>query len=99
MPIFAGFISLQASALFCLGMIAGYLVAQYFSDKADSIEIPIGKYKIHLHHWLIALVGLVIVFLTNVQNVLPSFFLGLGGGSLFHGIYCYTDWYRIFKRV
>ncbi len=99
LPIFVGFVSLEISIFFCFGMIAGYLVASYFEGKIGSFEIPIGRrYKIHLHHWILAFLGLTIIFLTNAQNFFPSFALGFGGGFLFQGIYCYSDWYRILKR-
>ena len=99
LPIFTGFVSLQISTLFLFGMVIGYLVTDFFAERADSIKIRVGKYRIHLHHWMFALSGLAVVFLANIQHLFPPFILGLGGGCLFHGIYCYNDWHRILKKV
>src|SRR3989344_5899958 len=99
LPIVVGFVSLEISISFCLGLIAGYLIANYFGDKVGSFEIPISRrYKIHLHHWILAFLVLAVVFLTNTHDFFPAFVWGLGGGLLFQGIYCYSDWYRILKK-
>ncbi len=96
LPVFTGFVSLQISILFCLGVIAGYLIAKHFTVR--SIKIPLGKHQLHLHHWLIAMLGLAAVLATKTYEAFPSFVLGIGGGLFFQGIYCYTDWHQIFKK-
>jgi len=98
MPIFAGFVSIQTSVFFCFGMITGYFIAKNLSGKISSIQIPIGRYKIHVHHWMLALLGLITVAFTDTYRFFPPFALGFGGGFLFQGIYCYTDWHRILKK-
>ncbi|MFH1780634.1 MAG: hypothetical protein ABH841_01315 [Candidatus Nealsonbacteria bacterium] len=96
LPIVTGFVSLQISILFCLGVIVGYLGAKYFTVR--SIKIPLGKRQLHLHHWLIAMLGLATVLITKIYEDIPSFVLGIGGGLLFQGIYSYGDWHKILKK-
>ena len=82
---------------------AGFLTAKYLGGKTvgqpgrlRSYFIPLGKYKIHLHHWLLSSCAIISFTLFKGAYVLPSdLFYGFFGGVVFHGIYCYSDWYRI----
>ena len=98
LPVVAGVVSVQISMLFCFGVIVGYVIAKCFSSKTGSIQIPLGKYKIHLHHWLSALIGLSIVIISGTYVFFPMFALGFGVGFLLQGIHCYNDWYQILKK-
>jgi len=64
--------------------------------KMRSYFIPLGKYKIHLHHWLLSS-GVIIAFVVfKGTYVLPSdLFYGFFGAIVFHGIYYYSDWYKV----
>ena len=80
----------------------GFLIAKYLGGKTDgergrlrSFFIPLGKRKIHLHHWLISSWIMVFALLKGVFLVSPEVFLGFLGGLVFQGIYYYTDWYKI----
>jgi len=82
---------------------AGFLLAKYLGSKTvgepskiRSYFIPLGKYKIHLHHWLLSSCAIVMFTLFRGAYVLPSdLFYGFFGAIVFHGIYCYGDWYRV----
>jgi len=82
---------------------AGFLIAKYLGSKTvgqpsrlRSHFIPLGKYKIHLHHWFLSSCAIISFILFKGAYVLPSdLFYGFFGGVVFHGIYCYSDWYRI----
>lgn len=84
----------------------GFLLAKYLGSKKvgepgrlRSYLIPLGKYKIHLHHWLLSACAIILFALLNGADVLPSdLFYGFFGGIVFQGIYCYTDWHRILIR-
>ncbi len=82
------------------GIISGYLLTDFLSGKEaglqgkiKSLAFNIGKWKIHLHHWLCGLGILVSLFFINLS--LPSFSFGILGGLIFQGIFCYSDWHRI----
>lgn len=63
------------------------------TGKVKSVIIELEKWKIHLHHWLIAL-G--IIFFNFYFNFLPyqQFSLGFLSGVVFQGL-SYPDWYKI----
>ena len=81
----------------------GFLLVKYLGSKTvgepskvRSYFIPLGKYKIHLHHWLLSS-GVIIVFVVfKGTYVLPSDLVyGFFGAIVFHGIYYYSDWYKV----
>jgi len=80
----------------------GFLIAKYLGGKTNgergrlrSFFIPLGKRKIHLHHWLISSWIMAFAMLKGVFLVSPEVFCGFLGGLVFQGIYYYTDWYKI----
>jgi len=85
-----------------IGWAGGFLIAKYLGGKTNgergrlrSFFIPLGKRKIHLHHWLISSWIMVFALLKGVFLVSPEVFFGFLGGLVFQGIYYYTDWYKI----
>lgn len=50
--------------------------------------------NIHLHHWIIHTILLLILFYFQVNN---NFLIGLNIGGILHGILIYDDFYIIFK--
>jgi len=85
---------------------AGFLLVKYLGSKTigepskvRSYFIPLGKYKIHLHHWLLSSCAIVMFTLFRGAYVLPSdLFYGFFGAIVFHGIYFYGDWYKVLIR-
>jgi len=88
-----------------LGALSGYFLSKYLSAKEvsqknrwwKSVVFGIGNYRLHLHHWLY---GLAVLIPGLYYNFLPFPQLSCGflGGAIFHGIYCYRDWYRIITK-
>lgn len=82
---------------------AGFVIAKYLGGKAvgqpsklGSLVIPLGKYKVHLHHWLLSFCAMILFVLFKGAHVLsPDLFYGFFGGIVFHGIYLYSDWYKV----
>jgi len=82
-----------------LGMVFGYLFANFFSPRIKSITFNFGKYKFHLHHWLLFLSVLPFYLTYKFLPFLPyEFTSGFLGGLIFQGISCYNDWYKILVR-
>ena len=80
------------------GGVFGYLLAHFLSGKFNSVVLSIGSYKFHFHHWIIGVVGLIIVLLYQISPLMEQLFFGYFGGLNFQGISSYSDWHRIFSR-
>lgn len=80
----------------------GFLLAKYLGGKTPgergrlrSFFIPVAKYKIHLHHWLLSSLVIGIIWGKGIYFPSSDLFYGFFGGIVFQGIYCYRDWYKI----
>jgi hypothetical protein len=65
---------------------------------ARSIIIPWRSYRLHLHHWFLALIIGGVLALKGLCFPTPEVFYGALSAVVFQGIYCYEDWYRIIRR-
>ena len=99
-------VAIIVSYLAVVSWFTGFLIAKYGGGKVDgvqgrvrSIMIPLGRYKLHLHHWLICS-GLIVIGIVRSFYLFmpPEIFFGLLGGLAFQGVYCYNDWHRIIHR-
>lgn len=93
-----------------LGIGAGYSGSNYFSGsttgdlgKIPSLIINISNYQIHLHHWFLSFLFLIILIPIlykkyKINHSLMSFIFGVLTGTMMQGIFEYSDWYRIIKR-
>ena len=80
----------------------GFLIAKYLGGKTvgeggrlRSFFVPLGKKKIHLHHWFLCSLVIGIPLVKGIYFPSSDLFYGFFGGIVFQGIYCYTDWYKI----
>ncbi len=81
----------------------GFLLVKYLGSKTigepskvRSYFIPLGKYKIHLHHWVLSSCVIIVFAVFKGAHVLPTNLVyGFFGAIVFHGIYFYSDWYKI----
>lgn len=78
-------------------MIARYLGGKMVGERGRlrSFFVPLGKRKIHLHHWLVSSGVMGFALFKGTFLLPPDLFYGFLGGLAFHGIYCYRDWCRI----
>jgi len=96
-------VSFYYSFLLALGLAIGYigskLFAKYFLEqgKVDCMYIDCGKWKIHLHHWILGALFLLIVWVID-YFYLPRFFIGVVCGIIAHDIYDYNDWHKVLVR-
>ncbi|TSC94629.1 MAG: hypothetical protein CEN87_350 [Parcubacteria group bacterium Licking1014_1] len=103
LPAIALVSSFYYSFLFMLGLVLGYIVCKIFykkfveSGKVDLVFIDCGKWKIHLHHWIMGIIFLALVWVID-WFYLPKFFVGVVGGIIIHDIYDFNDWYKVFLR-
>jgi len=94
-------VSLYLSIFFTIGMFIGYLSTTIFdkkllkTGKVNSLILTLGRWKIHLHHWLL---GSIAVFLTYFFSSLSIFWIGIFGGLIFHDLYTDKNWYKVIYR-
>lgn len=88
-----------------LSALFGYFSAKLLSGKKTgqqgiikSIIFNIGKYKIHLHHWLLSLGIMISSIIFNFYFFSPKVYFGFLTGVVFQGI-SYPDWHKILMRV
>lgn len=96
--------SFYYSSLLALGLLMGYLGSKVYSrffienGRVDSIYIDFTKnWKIHMHHWILGAIFLVIVWFID-YFYLPSFFVGAVLGIIAHDIYDYNDWHKVLVK-
>lgn len=95
--------SFYYSFLLCLGLAIGYVGSKLFSKffleqgKVDKIYIDCGKWKIHIHHWILGAIVLAAAWLIDFFY-LPRFFVGLVCGIMAHDIYDFNDWHKVLEK-
>ena len=96
-------VSFYYSFLIALGLAIGYIGSKIFSKyllesgKVDCIYIDCGKFKIHLHHWILGAMLLLLVWVID-YFYLPRFFVGVICGIMAHDIYDFNDWHKVFVK-
>ena len=95
--------SFYYSLLLALGLALGYIGSKIFSKyllengKVDSIYIDCGKWKFHLHHWILGALFLAMVWFIDYY-LLHSFFVGVVLGIIAHDMYDLNDWHKVLVR-
>jgi len=82
-----------------------FVITKCLSGRTDgkqgivrSIVIPWRSYRIHLHHWFLALIVGGAFIVKGFYILPPEVFYGSLSAIIFQGVYCYRDWYRIITR-
>ncbi len=81
----------------------GYVLCRLFchffvnNGKVDSIFIDYGKWQIHLHHWILGILLLAIIWVIDFYY-LPTFFAGAICGMIIQDIYDYNDWHKVISK-
>jgi len=95
--------SFYYSFLLALGLALGYIGSKIYSKffiengKVDCIYIDCGKWKIHMHHWILGALFLLIVWFID-YFYLPRFFVGVVCGIIAHDIYDFNDWHKVLVK-
>ena len=96
-------VSFYYSFLLAIGLALGYLGSKLFYDffvergNVDHMYIDCGKWKIHVHHWILGALFLLIAWIID-YFYLPRFFIGVIGGIIAHDIYDFNDWHKVLVR-
>jgi len=97
-------VSLYISTLFTVGIVFGYIATILFHKKIvekgrlKPIVLNFGKWKFHLHHWVMGGLILLPIWLSGYIAFLPKFCWGMISGLVFHDIYSDKRWYKIISR-
>jgi len=78
--------------------LSGYFFAKFFAGRLNSLVINLGRYKFHIHHWLMGSIALTVTILYNLPPLMNFLFFGFMGGIIFEGISSYSDWHRVLVR-
>ena len=95
--------SFYYSLPFTLGIVIGYVISRIFCNlfvhkgRVDSIFLNYGKWKIHLHHWILGIAILAVVWIIDFLY-LPAFFIGVISGIIIQDIYDYNDWHKVIVK-
>ncbi len=88
--------------VFFLASWVSFLVTKYLGSKETgkrskipSITLPLGLYKIHLHHWLISSTIIAIALVKGSWLLPTEVFYGFLSGIVWQGVYCYDDWHKV----
>ena len=91
------------SALLALGLLVGYVGSRIFTTylieqgKVDCIYIDMGKWKVHMHHWIMGGILLFLLWFVYQFN-LGGFFAGVIFGVMAHDVYDFNDWHKVLVR-
>ena len=103
LPAFVLVAGFYYSFLLALGLAIGYIGSKIFfkffveNGKVRFTYIECGKYKIHLHHWILGALLLLLVWFLD-YFYLPRFFLGVVSGIIAHDIYDFNDWHKVLVK-
>ena len=103
LPAFVLMASFYYSFLLALGLALGYIGSKIYSKfliengKVDAVYIDCGKWKIHMHHWILGALLLFIVWIVD-YFYLPRFFIGVVSGVMAHDIYDFNDWHKVLVK-
>jgi len=103
LPAFVLVASVYYSFFLGLGLLLGYIGSRLFSKfliekgKVNSIYIDCGKWKLHMHHWIMGALLLLVVWFID-YFYLPRFLTGVVLGVIAHDIYDYNDWHKVLVK-
>ena len=91
------------SFLLALGLAIGYMGSKIFAKilldrgAVDSIYIDCGKWKLHMHHWILGalLLDNCLVYRSLLS---PKIFRRSCPGIIAHDIYDYNDWHKVLVK-
>ena len=66
--------------------------AEGSKSKIIALVFDVGNYTVHIHHWLIFTIFLIVLFYVNVKRYLHDILLGFSVGAILQGL-SYSDWY------
>jgi len=95
--------SFYYSLSFTGGIVIGYILCKAFchfflhNGKIDRVFLDFGKWRVHLHHWIMGIILLAVVWVID-HYYLPTFFAGIICGMIIQDIYDYNDWHKVIVR-
>lgn len=94
-------VSALVSLLFTSGLLFGFIGTHFFQKKIigrKKLFLTLGRQRIHLHHWLMGVLFLLLLWLVGWLGILPKFCLGGTVGIICHDLFTDKNWYRILVK-
>lgn len=104
-PIVILIVSLYFPISFLIGIIIGYFCTALYhkkfieTGKVSLLIFNIGRYEIHLHHWVTGILLFLVIYLSGVLFQLPFFWIGAIAGVILHDLYTDDIWYKIISKI
>jgi len=95
--------SFYYSFSFTMGIAIGYGLCKLFcifflhNGRVDKVFLDFGKWRVHLHHWIMGIILLAVVWYID-HYYLPAFFAGVICGIIIQDIYDYNDWHKVLVK-
>ena len=93
------------SSIFAAGLIIGYLATKLYCHKlgideesGDKIMLDVGKWTVHLHHWIMGIMFIIFISLAGWSHSIPLLLWGMLFGMMLQDIYDYSDWLEIVMK-
>lgn len=89
---------------FLIGTICSVLATDLYLKKfidtgrVNLMIFNIGKWEIHLHHWVMGVLVFLGIYLVGVFPDLSYFWIGVGLGVIIHDLYTDDIWYKVVYR-
>ena len=97
---FSSYISIPFTAGIVIGYFGTNLFCKKFvkTGKVKIVIFDLGNWKIHLHHWIMGGLAILVIYFIGFLSSLPIFFIGTLGGLIFHDFYTDKKWYKIIYK-
>jgi len=94
-----------------LGGVIGYFLSKFYDQKIygkkikklglklDSILIPLGKYRLHLHHWMYPLCLFLGAAIFKISFLFSPFIFGFFCGIIIHDLVWDRDRFKILRKT
>ena len=89
------------SVIFTFGMLLGYMLTRKFYKNyvengfLQSLYFDFRGWKVHLHHWIMGAMVIILLIAGGWEPHIPMFFWGILAGVIAHDIYDFDDWHKV----
>ena len=67
-------------------------------ESGDKIMLDVGKWTVHLHHWIMGIMFIIFISLAGWSHSIPLLLWGMLFGMMLQDIYDYSDWLEIVMK-
>ncbi len=67
-------------------------------EKIKMVRFNIGKWRLHVHHWLMGAIAFLVCWVAGVLGFIPIVILGFAGGVMAHDLHLDKNWHKIIMK-